>query len=127
MSTQASGASSRTQPRQPIAGTPSQTADGQIEPYGSMSRSLRTSEPSDDGVSRRQASKRKPSASRGLPFVIHMQGSEPLRYDFRLSWGGVLKSWAIAKGPSYNPQERRLAVQAEDYPIEHAAFEGVIQ
>ncbi len=92
-----------------------------------MSRSARISEPSEDGASRRQAPKRRPGASRGLPFVIQMQGPDPIRYDFRLSWGGVLQSWTIAKGPSYNPQERRVAVQAEEYPIEYAAFEGVIQ
>ncbi len=127
MPTQEPGASSRMQPRQPGADTPSKAADGQIEPFGAMSRSPGISEASGDAASRRQAPKRRANASRGLPFVIQMRGPDPIRYDFCLSWGGVLKSWAVAQGPSYNPRERRLAVQAEDSPIEDAALEGVVQ
>ena len=104
MPTQESGASSRMRPRQPGTDTSSTAADEQIEPFGLMSRSPRISEESGDTASRRQAPKRRPSASRGLPFVIQMRGPDPIRYDFRLSWGGVLKSWAVAQGPSYNPQ-----------------------
>ena len=104
----------------------SDAVEQQLARYREMRDFKVTSEPSGEAGATKTGGRKSSSQRRRLPFVIQKHAASHLHYDFRLGWNGVLKSWAIAKGLSYFPGDKRLAIQVEDHPMEYGGFEGII-
>src|SRR3954470_9954848 len=103
----------------PRKSTKSSPRRGTLSEYNAK-RNFETS-PEPTGVPAKRAAKKKQ-----LMFCVHKHLASHLHYDFRLEYGGVLLSWAVPKGPSLNPRDKRLAMRVEDHPFDYADFEGVI-
>src|SRR5882762_8720686 len=93
------------------------TAKKALAKYRSMRDFAKTAEPS---------GAKKVSAAKALRFVIQKHAATRLHYDFRLEWNGTFRSWAVTRGPSLDPAEKRLAVEVEDHPLDYGDFEGTI-
>ena len=94
---------------------PHQPTRDHLAAYRAKRKLDQTPEPA--GAVRREA---------GRLFVVHMHAATRLHWDLRLEMEGVLRSWAVPKGPSYDTGEKRLAVHVEDHPIEYGDCEGMI-
>jgi len=98
-------------------------------PLGEYRRKRRfdvTSEPAGKDVEEAKEGKRSRRRKTKLAFVVQKHRATALHYDFRLEWKGVMLSWAVPRGPSYDPTVKRMAMQVEDHPIEYNEFEGII-
>jgi bifunctional non-homologous end joining protein LigD len=93
-------------------------ADALLKIYRQKRDFTRTAEPSGRAAKARRA--------KALSFVVQKHDARRLHYDFRLELDGVLKSWAVTRGPSTDPADKRLAVRVEDHPLDYGGFEGTI-
>jgi bifunctional non-homologous end joining protein LigD len=92
--------------------------DTSIREYNRKRNFSRTSEPKGKAAKKAKGER--------LGYLIQKHDATRLHYDFRLELDGVLKSWAVTRGPSFNPEDKRLAVRTEDHPLDYGRFEGVI-
>ncbi len=95
-------------------------ASGKLAPYRAKRDFAKTAEPS--GAKAGKA----PKTAQGGVFVVHKHAARRLHYDLRLEHDGVLWSWAVTRGPSLDPDDKRLAVHVEDHPLDYGQFEGTI-
>ncbi|GGD07477.1 DNA ligase D [Aureimonas glaciei] len=93
------------------------SADALLEKYRAKRDFATTAEPSGQEAAQK---------GEGLAFCVQKHDATRLHYDFRVEWEGVLKSWAVTRGPSLNPADKRLAVRTEDHPLDYGDFEGTI-
>ena len=99
---------------------PRKTGKRSLAEYERKRDFSKTAEPSGRGKGRGRAKRRH------LRFTVQKHAATSLHYDFRLEVDGVLASWAVPKGPSTDPADKRLAMRAEDHPLDYLEFEGVI-
>jgi bifunctional non-homologous end joining protein LigD len=100
-----------------------------LEDYQKKRNFDSTSEPKSENIStgKNNPGETAPIKSKDmLKFVVHKHFASHLHFDLRLELDGVLKSWAVPKGPSINPKDKKLAVMVEDHPLEYKDFEGII-
>ncbi|MBY4898401.1 DNA ligase D [Cupriavidus sp. AU9028] len=123
--TAAAGSAKARQPRAAARAAQAPAQEDALQRYRKMRDFGTTAEPSGAPV---QAGVRKSArnAPQALSFVVQKHAARRLHYDFRLELDGTLKSWAIPKGPSLDPADKRMSVHVEDHPLEYATFEGVI-
>ncbi|WP_367125992.1 DNA polymerase ligase N-terminal domain-containing protein [Streptomyces phytohabitans] len=103
--------------------------DGRLRAYGARRHFDRTAEPRgghDAGAAYGDGPDARPDAASPPCFVVQLHDARRTHFDFRLEVDGVLVSWAVPRGPSTDPRDKRLAVPTEDHPLEYREFEGVI-
>jgi len=103
--------------KKPVKRLPTKSSAKALEKYQSMRDFAVTAEPS---------GKQPVAKSKQLRFVIQKHAATRLHYDFRLELNGTFRSWAVTRGPSLNPADKRLAVEVEDHPLDYGDFEGTI-
>lgn len=97
---------------------------GSLAKYNAKRDFEKTAEPK--GVTKKVASAADTALDRPLQFVVQKHWASRLHYDFRLELDGVMVSWAVPKGPSYDPSRKSMAIHVEDHPVEYNSFEGTI-
>lgn len=126
----AASKSARKSPAKPPAKSPARkgvSAAEQLKEYQRKRDFSKTAEPAGARASATRPASRSPRRRAGeLRFVIQKHAASHLHYDLRLEVDGVMKSWAVPKGPSADPSVKRLAMQVEDHPVEYNTFEGTI-